>query len=106
MRIFPQFYSPLVGRRMVVVLALLGTSLVRAEQVVCHYSYGGETKQLVARPVASPYAVTGVQVGSYFRLRIVFQDRPADIASVKVYTYAERNGSQVLIHQAIFRTRH
>ncbi len=73
-----------------------------AEQVICHYTYGGETKQLVGEPVSSPYTVKGVQVGSYFNFRVVFQNRPADLASVKVYTYADRDDGPVLIHQATY----
>ena len=73
-----------------------------AEQVVCHYTYAGETKQLVARPVASPYSVKGIPVGSFFQFRVVFQNKPADLASIKIYTYASRDESPVLIHQAIY----
>ena len=75
---------------------------VHAEQVACHYTYGGETKQLLALPVSSPYAVGGIAVGSYFRFRVVFQKKPADLASVKVYTYADRDEGPVLIHQATY----
>lgn len=82
-------------------LCLLTTSAL-AGQVVCHYTYGGETKRLVALPVASPYAVKGIEVGSYFHFRVVFQTEPADLASVKVYTYADRDEGPVLIHQATY----
>ncbi len=81
---------------------ILLPSVAHAEQVVCHYTYGGETKQLVAMPVASPYAVKDIAVGSYFRFRAVFQQKAADIASVKVYTYADRDEGPVLIHQATY----
>ena len=81
---------------------ILLPSVAHAEQVVCHYTYGGKTKQLVAMPVASPYAVKDIAVGSYFRFRAVFQQKPADIASVKVYTYADRDEGPVLIHQATY----
>ncbi len=101
MRLFSQIFSRPFGPTLVVALTLAGASLA-GEQVVCHYDYGGESKALVAQPVASPYAVTGIAVGSYFRLRVVFQEQPADIASIKVYTYAERNDDSVLIHQATF----
>lgn len=73
-----------------------------AGAVACHYTYGGETRTLLARPTASPYAVKGVEVGSYFRFRVVLQDAPADLASLKVYTYAERDEGPVLIHQASY----
>jgi len=82
--------------------ALLLSPLLHAETVVCHYTYGGETKQLVAPPVSSPYEVRGIPVGSFFRFRVVFQKTPADLASIKVYTYAERVEGAVLIHQATY----
>ena len=82
--------------------SVLLSASVYADQVVCHYTYGGETKQLVALPVSSPYAVKGIAVGSFFRFRVVFQKRPADLASVKVYTYADLDDGPVLIHQAAY----
>jgi len=72
------------------------------ESIVCHYSYGGETRRLVALPVESEYGVGTVEVGSYFRFRVVFQNRPVDLASVKIYTYADRDDGAVLIHQATY----
>lgn len=82
-------------------LALLPVAS-HAAQVVCHYTYGGETRQLVALPVSSPYAVQGIALGSYFHFRVVFQRQPADLASVKVYTYADLESGPALIHQATY----
>lgn len=73
-----------------------------AEIVSCHYTYGGEEKRLVARPVASPYAVPNIAVGSYFQFRVVFQAEPADLASVKIYVFADREAGLVPIHQATY----
>jgi hypothetical protein len=84
------------------VLALMVSAGVHAEKVICHYTYGGMTQQLAAKPVSSPYAVKAIEVGSYFRFRVVFQNSPADSASVKVYTYSEQDEGPVLIHQATF----
>ncbi|HZX31748.1 MAG TPA: hypothetical protein VFF03_10375 [Rhodocyclaceae bacterium] len=70
--------------------------------VACHYTYGGETKTLVAPPVDSPYPVETIAIGSFFRFRVVFQAAPADRPSVKVYTYAAKDDSPVLIHQATY----
>ncbi len=83
-------------------VALLLTASVQADQVLCHYTYGGETQTLAALPVSSPYAVKPIQVGSYFKFRVVFQDSPADIASVKIYTYADRDEGPALIHQTTY----
>jgi len=83
-------------------LLLAGVSAARAEEVACHYTYGGETLLVTARPVNSPYPVKGVRVGSYFLLRVVFQTEPAESASIKVYTYVDRDEGAALIHQASF----
>lgn len=82
---------------------LLPLAAAADEQVVCRYTYGGESWSLAARPVASPYAVPAIAVGSYFRFRVVFQKYPADLAAIKVYTYADRDEGAVPIHQASYR---
>jgi hypothetical protein len=90
-------------KRWLAAAALLSVvSVAVAEQVVCRYTYGGETRTLSAGPVASPYEVPAVAVGSYFRFRVVFQKQPADLASIKVYAYADRDEGPVPIHQASF----
>ena len=83
-------------------LLLVATSASGAEKVVCNYTYGGETRLLEASPVRSPYAVTGIRIGSYFQFRLVFQDEPAELAAIKVYTYVDRDEGATLIHQATF----
>ncbi len=92
-------------RLFIVGLGFLLQASAHADQVICHYTYGGETKQLVALPTLSPYAVKGIEVGSYFHFRVVFQKKPADIASVKIYTYADRDDGPALIHQATYPYR-
>ena len=75
------------------------------EQVVCHYTYGGENRTHTALPLssgASPYAVKAIDIGSFFHFRIVFEDRPAASAAIKIYTYADRDDGPLLIHQATF----
>lgn len=73
-----------------------------ADQVACHLSYGGETRVVVAQPVASPYAVAPVAIGSFFLFRIVYRDQPADLAGIKLYTYAAHDSGPTLIHQASY----
>jgi len=94
----------MVGRGLLASLFALACAAPAAgqPQVACRYTYGGETLELVAEPVDSPYGVEGVAVGSYFRFRVVFQDRPVDLASIKIYTYADRDEGPVPIHQASF----
>jgi len=100
---FPNYSSlPYAGHVLGSVLALMVSAGVHAEQVTCHYTYGGITQQLASKPVSSPYQVKGIEVGSYFHFRVVFQNSPADIASVKVYTYTERDDGLLLIHQGTF----
>lgn len=74
-----------------------------AETVACHLTYGGETQRVEAAPTASPYTVAPVAVGTYFRFRIVFRREPADLAGIKLYTYADRDAGPQLIHQASYR---
>ena len=71
-------------------------------EVRCHYTYGGETRSVRAVPSDDPVRVRGVVVGSYFQLRVVLQTRPADLAALKVYTYADRDEGPQLLHQATF----
>ena len=73
-------------------VALFGmASLSARADVVCHYTYGGETKTLRAVATDDPLRVRGTVIGSYFQLRVVVQTRPADLAAVKIYTYADRD---------------
>jgi len=72
------------------------------EAVLCHATYGGETRTLTASPVRSPYTVEPMSLGSYFQLRVVFQKHPPDVAGIKIYTYADREPSPVIIHQASY----
>ena len=83
-------------------LALPAAVAAPAERVLCHYTYGGETKTLAALPVSSPYVVNAIDIGSFFHFRVVFQNQPADLASIKVYTYADRDDGPLLVHQATF----
>ncbi|MDP3540355.1 MAG: hypothetical protein Q8S26_16795 [Azonexus sp.] len=82
--------------------ALVSATVAHAETVVCHLTYGGETKLVVAKPTTSPYHVAPVAVGSYFLFRIVFRTEPADLAGIKLYTYADRDAGPVIIHQASY----
>ncbi len=95
-------YRSFLATRSLLVLALLGPVPTLAEEVVCHCTYGGETRRLVAAPVESAYSVGVIEVGSYFRFRVVFQNRPADLAAVKAYAYADTDDGLVLIHQATY----
>lgn len=81
-------------------LALAASAAAQGETVACHLTYGGETRLVEAAPAASPYAVAPVAIGSYFLFRIVFRTEPVDLAGIKLYAYADRDGGPQLIHQA------
>ena len=73
-----------------------------AASVACHLTYGGETRVVEAAPVADPYTAPTVSLGSYFLFRIVFRDQPADLAGIKLTTYADRDEGPTIIHQATY----
>ena len=85
-----------------VALLLLLPCAAGAQEVACHYEYGGEPKVLVAKPVASPYTVPAVEVGSHLKFRVVFQKQPRDLASIKIYAYAAEDDGATLVHQATY----
>ena len=72
-----------------------------AEQILCHVEYGGETREVRAAPVSSPYTVAPTAIGSYFLFRVVFERT----GSVKLYTYADREQGPVPIHVAEYQRR-
>jgi len=82
-------------------IALLTTLPAYAAKVSCHLTYGGETRVVEAAPTSDSYTVAPVSFGSYFLFRIVFRDQPADLAGIKLTTYADRNEGPVVIHQVV-----
>ena len=93
----PSLVKPLSG---LITLAL--SALAQADSVVCHINYGGETRLIEAQPSSTPYNVAPTPIGSYFLFRIVFRQEPADLASIKLYTYTNRDTGPVIIHQASY----
>ena len=92
-------------RRYLIPLLALGCGLAATpataiERIHCHTTYGGETHLHVAHPVASPYGVESVPIGSYFLFRVVFEGQPRELAAVKIYTYADLDHGPVPIHQS------
>jgi hypothetical protein len=82
-------------------LALLLTPPAFAAKVRCHLTYGGETRIVDAAPTSDPHTVAPLAIGSYFLFRIVFRDQSADLAGIKLTTYADRDEGPVIIHQAV-----
>lgn len=85
---------------MVLAPSLAVTAAVAGPQVRCHVDYGGETRAIEARPVASPLAVAPVEVGSYFRFRLVVLRAAGLPDEVRIETFSDRDDGPVLIHQA------
>lgn len=73
-----------------------------ADSVACHVTYGGETRIISANATNDPLTVAPVAIGSYFLFRIVFRREPADLAAIKLYTYADRDSGPTIIHQATY----
>jgi hypothetical protein len=73
-----------------------------AERVACHVTYGGETRIIGAAASTQALTVAPVSIGSYFLFRIVFRKEPADLATIKLYTYADRDDGPTIIHQATY----
>ena len=88
--------AKLLGALLVAILSFS----VHAESVVCHLNYGGETRHIKAQPTTTPYTIAATPIGSYFLFRIVFRQEPADLAGIKLYTYADRDSGPLIIHQA------
>ncbi len=75
---------------------------MHAASVACHVTYGGETQTISAAPTTQPLAVAPIPIGSYFLFRIVFRQEPADLATIKLTTYADRDEGPTIIHQATY----
>lgn len=91
---------PVRARLATALVVLAATSPAQAERVICHVSYGGETRQIEANPTDNPYTVPVIEFGSILLFRIVHRTAPADLASVKLYTYAGLVSGPVIVHQA------
>ena len=85
-------------RRLLFALLFAVSGQANAASIVCHITYGGETREVSAVPTRLPYAVKAIQVGSYFQFRAVVQDTPADIAAIKLYVYGDTDDGPVPIH--------
>jgi hypothetical protein len=75
---------------------------VHAASVACHVTYGGETRVISAAATTRPLAVAPVPIGSYLLFRIVFRQEPADLANIRLTTYADRDEGPTIIHQATY----
>lgn len=72
---------------------------LKANELVCHYDYGGEVTALPVAPTTAPYAVPAIKIGSFFKFRVVWQTAPADLAAVHVYVYLDAPDAPTLLQQ-------
>lgn len=98
----PSPAKPLLGPLSVGLFAAAFSLMAQADSVVCHLTYGGETKRLEAQPTTTPYSVAPTPIGSYFLFRIIYRAEPADLAGIKLYAYTDRDTGPVIIHQATY----
>jgi hypothetical protein len=87
---------------LLVMLGLAGNCVMAADQLACHYTYGGETHTLKSRAQPSSYGIAPQAIGSYLLFRPVFESQPRKLAAVKLYTYVDHPDGPVLIHQASY----
>ena len=108
--VFPIYFFPDQGRRAWPVrhpgsAALLCSLLylvalnAGAVELRCHYDYGGEHAVVLVKPAVDPYTEGSVAVGSFLRLRMVWQRAPSTLAALHVYTYAVGANGPVIVHQ-------
>ena len=92
---------PKTTGRLFVLFSLCWAALTaQAQTVQCHVNYGGEDRVLVSPPTASPLDTPGVEVGSYFLLRLVNTLSARHEPAFKVYVYAAHDSGPAPIHAA------
>lgn len=89
-------------KALLAVLCLGSAGAQAQDQVVCHYTYGGENHTVVAQALPSAYKIEPIQIGSYFLFRVVFESQPAELAAAKIYTYVDLPDGPALIHQGTY----
>ncbi len=70
--------------------------------VICHVTYGGETRHLRLATVTSPYTVATQQIGSYFLWRAYRQTPPSALPAVHVRIAANLDEDALPIHVATY----
>jgi hypothetical protein len=80
---------------------LLGCSQ-KQSAIVCTSSYGGAAQRSVFPATSAPYAAKPVDVGSRFRLKVVYLREPWRAASVNVYAYARDGNRDELLQQGTY----
>lgn len=93
-------WPPTTGRLFVLFSLCWGALTAQAQTVQCHVNYGGEDRVLVSPPTASPLDTAGIEVGSYFLLRLVNTLQARQQPAFKVYVYAAHDSGPAPIHVA------
>jgi len=71
-----------------------------AGQLRCEVTYAGDTRTLVATPVADPYAVATEDIRGRFRFRAVVVGTSERIDYINLYVYQSQSTQAVLVQQA------
>ena len=82
-------------------LGLLGLLGCRqnTHSVACTCTYAGVAKRLVFPATREPYAVTPLDIGERFRLKVVYLRDPWRSASLNVYAYARSQDRDLLLQE-------
>ena len=75
---------------------------VSATTVDCQVNYGGAIENIVIQPTDNPYTVPTRAIGSFYLFRVVLRETPAELAGVRIYTYANLERGPQLIHEASY----
>jgi hypothetical protein len=92
--------EPILRAALTATTLLLPLAANAADRVRCHVDYGGETRAIDAGPVASALTIAPVEIGSFFRFRLVLQRTRGLPDEVRIETFGDRDDGPVLIHQA------
>jgi hypothetical protein len=91
-----------VCRGLPLLMLTLATSVAQAETAWCHTTYGGQTKTIAVEPGGDPYRAPTLKIGTFFRFRVVIETEREEMASVKTYVYADREGAPAILQQATY----
>ena len=74
----------------------------RQPAVVCHVTYGGETKRLEFPATQSPYTVKPVDVAGRFAFKAIYLREPARARSISLYAYERTDAGDRLIQEGMY----
>lgn len=89
--------------RVVALTGFLGCLFASAAPLLrCQVTYGGDTQEIQAAPVADPYPIASVDIGNRFRFKAVMVGSAAQVDHIALYAYLNTARQPVLLQQAIY----